>query len=156
MVTRCDQNYKPLPDGDMTLENYNKFLALKYGLTKHGLSFRSAISWFICVDHWDTMDESKPFKETKGEPDEEAIFRMSQLFGKYEDLEIPRNAAKEAKERDETYRDAVKFTYIKSVKGKKEYKENVSRIELLKSEMAESAIRVVMDYLIFHQNKRNS
>ena len=28
VVTRCDQNYKPLSDGDMTLENYNKFLAL--------------------------------------------------------------------------------------------------------------------------------
>lgn len=141
VVTKCDQNYKPLPNGDMTLENYNKFLALQYGLTEYGLSFRSAMSRFIRVDHRDTMDESKPFKEAKGETDEDAIFKMSQLFGKYEELEIPRNTAKEAKERDETYQDAVKFTYIKSAKGKTEYKENAARIEVLKAEMAELAMK---------------
>ena len=49
-VFRCDQDYKPLEDGEMTVAQYCDFLAEKYGLVSDGLTFRGAVSRFIRVD----------------------------------------------------------------------------------------------------------
>ena len=139
IVTTCDSDYQPLEDGKMTLENYQKFLAKKYGLTEYGLTFRNAVGRFIRVDHRDTMNEEKPFKEATSEKDEDAITGIIKLYGQYEAVEIQQKTTKDAKERAKTYSSAVNFNYIKSPGSLSEYKENAARIDILAVETEELA-----------------
>ena len=88
-VFRCDQDYKPLEDGEMTVAQYCDFLAEKYGLVRDGLTFRGAVSRFIRVDRRETMKEDKPFRSAERETDAAAILGMLKLYGRYGEVRRP-------------------------------------------------------------------
>lgn len=132
-VFRCDQNYMPLEDGEMTVAQYCDFLAEKYDLVSDGLTFRSAVSRFIRVDRRETMKEDKPFRSAERETDAAAILGMLKLYGRYGDVEQQEKIAAEAEDREDTFRAAQKYEYIPHVKNKTEYKRNKERIITLQA-----------------------
>lgn len=132
-VFRCDQDYKPLEDGEMTVAQYCDFLAEKYGLVSDGLTFRGAVSRFIRVDRRETMKEDKPFRSAERETDAQAILGMLKLYGRYGEVEQQEKVAAEAEDREDTFKAAQKYEYIPHVKSKTEYKRNKERIITLQA-----------------------
>ena len=132
-VCRCDQDYKPLEDGEMTVAQYCDFLAEKYGLVSDGLTFRGAVSRFIRVDRRETMKEDKPFRSAERETDAAAILGMLKLYGRYGEVEQQEKVAAEAEDREDTFKAAQKYEYIPHVKNKTEYKRNKERIITLQA-----------------------
>lgn len=132
-VFRCDQDYKPLEDGEMTVAQYCDFLAEKYGLVSDGLTFRGAVSRFIRVDRRETMKEDKPFRSAERETDAAAILGMLKLYGRYGEVEQQEKVAAEAEDREDTFKAAQKYEYIPHVKNKTEYKRNKERIITLQA-----------------------
>ena len=132
-VFRCDQDYKPLDDGEMTIAQYCDFLAEKYGLVSDGLTFRGAVSRFIRVDRRETMKEDKPFRSAERETDAAAILGMLKLYGRYGEVKQQEKVAAEAEEREDTFKAAQKFEYIPYIKSKTEYKRNKERIITLQA-----------------------
>ena len=132
-VFRCNREYKPLEDGEMTVAQYCDFLAGKYGLVSDGLTFRGAVSRFIRVDRRETMKEDKPFQSAERETDAAAILGMLKLYGQYSEVEQQEKVAAEAEDREDTFRAAQKYEYIPHVKNKTEYKRNKERIITLQA-----------------------
>ena len=132
-VFRCNREYKPLEDGEMTVAQYCDFLAGKYGLVSDGLTFRGAVSRFIRVDRRETMKEDKPFRSSERETDAAAILGMLKLYGRYGEVEQQEKVAAEAEDREDTFRAAQKYEYIPHVKNKTEYKRNKERIITLQA-----------------------
>lgn len=133
VVMRCDENYKPLENCEMTIVEYCDFLSEKYGLIEEGLTFRGAVSRFIRVDRRETMKEDKPFRSAERETDAQAILGMIKLYGRYSEVEQQEKKSREADDREDTFKDAQKYEYIPHVKNKTEYKRNADRIITLEA-----------------------
>ncbi len=133
IIRRCDENYQPLENGDMTVTQYCDFLAKQYNLVSEGLTFRGAVSRFIRVDRRDTINEKKPFHSAARETDAQAILGMLKLYNRYAEVERQDKVAKDAGEREEAFRAAQKYEYIPHVRNKTEYKNNVDRIKTLEA-----------------------
>ena len=132
-VMRCDENYQPLENGELTVAQYCDFLAEKYGLVSEGLSFRGAVGRFIRVDRRETMKEDKPFRSAERETDAQAILGMLKLYGRYGEVEQQEKVAADAEDREDTFKAAQKYEYIPHVKNKTEYKRNKERIITLQA-----------------------
>lgn len=133
VVMRCDENYQPLENGELTITQYCEFLAEKYGLVSEGLTFRGAVGRFIRVDRRETMKEDKPFRSAERETDAQSILGMLKLYGRYGEVEQQEKVAAEAEDREDTFRAAQKYEYIPHVKNKTEYKKNKERIITLQA-----------------------
>lgn len=133
VVMRCDENYHPLENGELTITQYCEFLAEKYGLVSEGLTFRGAVGRFIRVDRRETMKEDKPFRSAERETDAQSILGMLKLYGRYGEVEQQEKVAAEAEDREDTFKAAQKYEYIPHVKNKTEYKKNKERIITLQA-----------------------
>ena len=136
-INRCNEKYEI--EESIPLKQYLGFLQDNYGLKQFGLTFRGAVSRFIRVDRRETMDEDKPFASAKRETDADAILGILKLFGEYEDVAEQEKAAKDAEEREETFKDALKYEYIQTVRNQTQYKKNLERIAVLQAEADELA-----------------
>lgn len=132
-VMRCNEQYQPLENGEMTITQYCDFLAEKYGLLGKGLTFRGAVSRFIRVDRRETMKEDKPFRSAERETDAHGILGMLKLYDRYADVEQQEKVAEEAEAREAAFKAAQKYEYIPHVKNKTEYKQNADRIITLQA-----------------------
>ncbi len=148
-VIPCDENYEPLPDEPMTLENYCGFLAEHYGLTEDGQTWRGCVSRFIRVDRRDTLlDTEKPLKSYKGEADRVGILALIKLFGEYAGISAPQKAKEEAEKDEKAYRDALSHEFIPAVKNITEYKANAERIdnlEIILQDLAEKSSKGLLE-----------
>lgn len=134
-VIRCNEKYEPLPDGEMTLSQYNEFLAKQYGFTEVGQTWRGCVTRAIRVDRRETLNTDKPLKSFTEESDRDGIVALIKLFGEYESIK-EQQAVKEQSEKDEkTFKEAQKREFIPSVKNQTEYKENAERIDSLDAEI---------------------
>ena len=156
-VTRCDENYNPLPeDSQMTLKSYCAFLSEKYGTSvEESLTWRSAVSRYIRVWKRDTLDEERPLKEAKDESAEAAIKKYMQLFGRYLPVEAQIQQAKEAEDEKETFKKSADYKHIQAAKNKPEYEDNEKRIAVLKDkqqELAEQSNKGLLNLDAFQTN----
>ena len=157
IVTRCDENYNPLPeDSQMTLKSYCAFLAEKYGTSvEESLTWRSAVSRYIRVWKRDTLDEERPLKEAKDESAEAAIKKYMQLFGRYLPVEAQIQQAKEAEDEKETFKKSADYKHIQAAMNKPEYEDNEKRIAALKDkqqELAEQSNKGLLNLDAFQTN----
>ena len=149
-VTRCDENYNPLPeDSQMTLKSYCAFLAEKYGTSvEDALTWRAAVSRYIRVWKRDTLDEERPLREAKDESAEAAIKKYMQLFGRYLPVEAQIQQAKAAEDEKDTFKKSADYKHIQAAKNKPEYEENEKRIAALRQkeqELAEQSSKGLLD-----------
>lgn len=138
-VIKCDENYNPLPDGEMPIAKYHEFLAGKYGLTAEGQTWRNSVTRSTRVDRRETMDSEKPLKSYKGEPDRDGIVALIKLFEKYESVNEQLKSKNESEKEEKAFKDAQKYEYIPNVKNPTEFKKNAERIELLEAEIEDLA-----------------
>ncbi|WP_314353553.1 DUF2326 domain-containing protein [uncultured Granulicatella sp.] len=136
-ITKCDSNFTPLKD--ISIDDYNKFLAKKYHLDIEGLTFRGAVSKFFRIYGRDTYDENHPIKSALREPDSVAIDGMIKLFNKYSKIAEKKKSFENAKDEESVFKKARKYEFILSVNNKKSFDENKKRIEILQNELKELA-----------------
>lgn len=129
VVSFCDHGYKKLEE--WKLAKFHGFLASKYALTEYGMTLRGVLGRSFRIDRRETMDDTKPFQQAKGEPDRIAIDGVLKLFGKYSEIHDLEKAAEEAEEAKNAFIEAQRYAYIPHVRTNKEYRENVKRISEL-------------------------
>jgi len=146
VVSYCDQEYKKQEEWRLT--HFQAFLASKYGLNAYGMTLRGTLGRSFRIDRRETMDDTKPFQQAKGEPDRVAIDGILKLFGKYAGIHDLEKKAEEAEKAKTAFIEAQRYAYIPQVRTKKEYKENAKRItELLAEEslLAEKSSQGLLD-----------
>lgn len=82
-VQRCDQDYRPLADGILTLENYCRFLLEHYNMSLEGLTFRSAVGRCMRIYKRETLDVEFPLQEAKKEKMADGIKGLLKLTNLY-------------------------------------------------------------------------
>ena len=138
-VIRCNENYEPLVEGEMSISQYHKFLAEHYGLNESGQTWRGSVARAIRVDRRETIDTDKPLKSYKEEPDRDGIVALIKLFGQYAVIEEALKLKSTSEDEEKAFKEALKYEYIPNVKNDKELQKNVERIEVLEAEIEELA-----------------
>lgn len=138
-VIRCNENYEPLEDGEMTISQYHKFLAERYGLNESGQTWRGSVARAIRVDRRETIDTDKPLKSYKEEPDRDGIVALIKLFGQYAVIEEALKQKSASEDEEKAFKEAQKYEYIPNVKNGTEFRKNAERIEVLEAEIEELA-----------------
>ncbi|MCW6665278.1 DUF2326 domain-containing protein [Aerococcaceae bacterium NML191219] len=136
-ITVCDSNFSPLKE--ISLVDYNKFLADKYHLDLPGLTFRGAVSKFFRIYDRDTCDENRPIKSALKEPDATAIDGLIKLFNLYSTIADKKKVYENAKDEESVFKKARKYEFILSVNNKKNFEKNRKRIDELQNELNELA-----------------
>lgn len=139
VVSYCDQEYKK--QEEWKLAKFHGFLASKYGLTEYGMTLRGVMGRSFRIDRRETMDDTKPFQQAKGEPDRTAIDGILKLFGKYSGIHDLEKAAAEAEDAKNAFIEAQRYAYIPFVRTQREYRENSKRIAELRAEEMQLAER---------------
>lgn len=132
VISVCDKEYKKTEE--WKLQKYLGFLATQYCLTEFGMTFRGVVARSFRIDRRETMDETKPFQQAKGEADRIAIDGMLKLFGKYGDIHELEKEAQEAEDAKNAFVEAQRYEYIPQVRTQREYKANAKRIAELRVE----------------------
>lgn len=135
VVARCNSNYEQLNhDSVMNLDDYNLFLAEKYGLNRDGLSWRGGIAKYIRVYKRETMDEDRPLQSAKDENLKYSIKKYMQQFDRYSIVESQIKLASEAEDERDTFRKSLSYGQIRAARTKKEFDENLNRAKMLEIE----------------------
>lgn len=132
-VEVCDKDYNVREN--ITLDRYNEFLKIKYGMGELELSFRAAVGKFFRVYLRECCDEGHPLKSADRIPDKYGITELIQLYNKYAAIAALMDAKKDSEERHTTYRKAIKYSQISAPANQTEYKKNVQEIQRLAADL---------------------
>lgn len=135
-VNVCDEDFKPKIGKRMTLKEYQKFLAEKYDLDLPGLTFRNAVSRFIRVYNRKTVNEKRPLQTVDQESGKQQVYSLLKLFDKYSPIKDREEAADKAEEAYTVFKNAGAYKYVPIVDTKRQYKENIKKIDSLKIQLA--------------------
>ena len=138
-VLKCDENYKPLDNGRLSVNQYLSFLQSQYGMNLPGLSFRNAIGRFMRIYKRENLDEKLPLHQAKAENAKAAIEGLLRLTDLYAGIEEHYKIAAVAKDKCSAFKNAQKYQYIRSASKKSEYDENSRQI----AELAKQADELV-------------
>lgn len=133
MVSVCDENYKELES--ISITKYRDLLADMYGAKDKLQKFRGMVSNYIRVYQRENCDEKHPIEVARKGKEDDAIFELIKLFGKYDLVEELRQEEKRLTELKATYSKAIKNELIPKV-TKTQYKANLKRIQALEDELA--------------------
>ena len=64
-VQKCDEDYRPLEGGLISLSQYLSFLQTRYDMDLTGLSFRNAVGRSMRIYKRETLDEEHPLHQVK-------------------------------------------------------------------------------------------
>lgn len=138
-VIKCNEKYEPLDDGEMTIQQYQEFLAEHYGFTEQGQTWRGCVTRSTRVDRRETLDLDKPLKSYKAEPDRDGIIALIKLYGAFESVSDQLKVKKNAESEESAFKDAQKHEFVPNVKGPTEFKKNAEQIEILEAEINDLA-----------------
>ena len=142
-VIRCNENYEPLEDGEMSISQYHKFLAERYGLNESGQTWRGSVARAIRVDRRETIDTDKPLKSYKEEPDRDGIVALIKLFGQYAVIEEALKLKSASEDEEKAFKEAQKYEYIPNVKnGTVSVDEYLEEVEPKMQEALDNAIEL--------------
>lgn len=133
IVNYCDVNYNIIQP--MTLDEYKKRLARRYGLDNNGISLRDAIGPFFRIYHRETTNEEEPLRAAAKENVNSEIMRLVKLLNLYGPISEQDEATNFAKEKSNTFSKATKFNQIRTARNKSEYKQNEESIKALEEEL---------------------
>ncbi len=139
-VQKCDENYYPIDDGLITLNQYLSFLQEHYHMNLTGLTFRNAIGRSMRIYKRETLDEERPLHQAKQETSKIAIEGLLKLLDLYSGIQAQSKIATEANDMYTTFKKAQKYQYIPFVAKQSDYNRNKLRIEEL-SEQAEKLVK---------------
>lgn len=135
VVWVCDANYAKT--SEITLKEFNSWLASRYGLDKCGGTFRELTSNFMRVYGKDNYDVSKPLAANPHEQQAKGVTRLLRLFGEYGGIDEIQQKLTDAEQARKTYTDSLRREFIASAHGKREAQQNSKKIAELQSQIAE-------------------
>ncbi len=130
-VNRCDAQYRIVDS--LSVGDFTKFLAEKYGIKQEGLSLRGAISRSFRVHQRENLNAQLPLKSHYAESESEAIVSLEKIFDQYRYLAAAKSAVDEAIKECAAFAGSTKYNYVPYVSSKKEYTENQKRIDYLRA-----------------------
>ncbi len=122
----CNEKY--LPKDEMSLDEFNDFLATSYGMSGLGGSFRDLISGFMRIYGRPCRDVKRPLSSHEGSGMGEELDRLSKLYGQYASIAKVKDCAKKATDEKTVYLNALKHQFIVAASGKRDVKNNENRI----------------------------
>jgi len=134
-VSICSTNFKPT--GELSLDDYRKFLQQKYGLEKYGISFRDAVNPYIRIYHRDSLNEEYPLQVSDKEAFKNQISRLLKLYGKYQGIGLEEKKFDTAKDKSENMTKSISYSIVNSSHNDTEYKKNQARIKELEKKCEE-------------------
>lgn len=132
----CNKNFIPKNNKKITVEKYLDFLSKQYNLDFTGLTFRGAVGRFIRVYNRQTTDEKRPLQNSNHEPAKQQVYGLLKLFDKYSPIENREEAAKKAEEAYTAFKNAGIYRYVPIVDTKRQFNENLNKIEQLKQKLS--------------------
>ncbi len=139
-VQKCDEDYRPLENGLISVNQYLSFLQTHYDMALVGLTFRNAVSRSMRIYKRETLDEEHPLHQAKQETAKAAIEGLLKLTDLYSGIEAQSKITTEAKDKYSTFKKAQKYQYIPFVTKQSDYDKNEARIVEL-TEQAEELAR---------------
>lgn len=139
-VQKCDEDYRPLEGGLISLNQYLSFLQTHYDMDLSGLSFRNAVGRSMRIYKRETLDEEHPLHQAKQEKAQAAIEGLLKLADLYSGIVAQSRITAEATDKYSTFRKAQKYQYIPFITKQSEYEQNETRIAEL-TEQAEELAR---------------
>ena len=139
-VQKCDEDYRPLEGGLISLSQYLSFLQTRYDMDLTGLSFRNAVGRSMRIYKRETLDEEHPLHQVKQEKAQAAIEGLLKLADLYSGIAAQSRISVEATDKYSTFRKAQKYQYIPFITKQSEYSRNETRIAEL-TEQAEELAR---------------
>lgn len=138
VVNFCDSRYNIIKA--MSLDDYNKALARRYGLDKNEISLRDTVGPFFRIYHRETTNEEAPLRAALQERISASIVRLIKLFNQYGAINLQKEITELAKEKSTTFAKATRFNQIKAAKTKTEFTNNEKNIRLLDEELSKLEI----------------
>lgn len=134
LVYKCDANYSEVQP--ISIEEYTAFLKASYFLGDIELSFRSIVSLFSRVWGKENLDVKHPLHSFKSQKPSDCVTNTIKLFKKYGPIKTLSENVKNKNDEKTTISKAAKTGLI-SKTSKTKYKENVTRINAIDSEIEE-------------------
>lgn len=129
-----------LSENKISIDKFNKFLIDKYEINIPDITFRSVVSRFMRIANRQNLDDLLPLRSFKNETDKTSIQEMLKLYKLYEPLKELTKSSEEATKKDDTFGDAQEYQFLPKI-TKKQYEENIKRIEELKNQAESLADR---------------
>lgn len=131
----CTSDYE-LTGEVWTKAQFANWLKDGYGIYFEGLSFRQTTSSFFRIYGKENLDERHPLKGLPGQNMQSSIDILVKLFDRYKDIAEFNQKLEKQKKMLSTFREARKYQFVPDmVGGKKQYEENLNRIENLQIEL---------------------
>ncbi len=131
----CDEGY--LAQKEISLEEFNNFLAASYGLNGLGGSFRDLIGCFMRVYDRPCRNVNRPLSSHESSRMGEELDRLAKLYGQYYSIKEMKEQAKEAKDEKVAYLNALKHQFVVAAPSKTDVKNNENRITALERDRNE-------------------
>lgn len=144
-VYKTDSNRHLL--SKMSVKDYTDFLSTMYKMNDLGATFRELVSGTFRIYGRNNLDEIHPLKAYAGDTAENGIKRTLQLYGYFKsliDLETRKNKSLDEKN---AYKAAHKHDFIHGVTRQEDYRNNISKIEELRTQKEELANESSQDLL---------
>lgn len=136
-VNICDEEFNPIEGKILSIDEYREFLSKGYKLELSQLSFRNAVCRFIRVYNRETTDEKRPLQNAAKESEKQQVYGLLKLFDHYSPIEKREVAEKEASDEYKVFKSTASYKYVPSVETKKQFKDNLKKIDELKQELVE-------------------
>ncbi len=134
LVYKCDDQYSEVEA--ISIEEYTAFLKASYSLDDIDLSFRSIVSLFSRVWGKENLDVKHPLHSFKSQKSADCVTNTIKLFKKYDPIKLLSENVKNKNDENITIGKAANTGLI-SKTTKTKYKENISRINAIDSEIEE-------------------
>lgn len=132
-INMCDSNYKVI--NIISLDDYNKALANRYGLRENGISLRDFVGRFFRIYHRETTNEKYPLRAATQENVNSGIVALIKMFNKYNQISEQERIKNETKEKETVFNKAKNFNQIKAASNITSFNENNKNIEKLETEL---------------------
>lgn len=132
-INMCDSNYKVV--NTISLDDYNKALANRYGLRDNGISLRDFVGRFFRIYHRETTNEKFPLRAATQENVNSGIIALIKMFNRYHKISEQEKIKNETKEKETVFNKAKTFNQIKAAPNITAFNENNKNIEKLETEL---------------------
>ena len=137
-VNMCDSNYNVT--NVISLDDYNKALANRYGLKDNGISLRDFVGRFFRIYHRETTNEKYPLRAATQENINSGIVALIKMFNRYNQICSQEQIKNETREKETVFNKAKSFNQIKAASNISTFNENNKKIEKLEKELEELTV----------------
>jgi hypothetical protein len=134
LVYPCDSEFHV--QDPMEIDNFRAFLKSSYGLSAEDISFRTMIGLYSRVWGKQNLDVHHPLNIVPNQPPRECVDNLLKTFGLYGSIAALAAELKRLEIEESALRRAFKNQIVPRV-GKREYSDNVARIEEMEAELGD-------------------